>query len=443
MKYISTRNFDHRLSFSEALVNGLAADGGLYVPGHFDQIRKRDFDGRNHISQIAYELLKPFLAGDTLSDSLAEICEETFGFDVRLVGLEKMPDALAQAGAQTELLELFYGPTAAFKDIGAGFLAACMSRLNKDADKPLTVLVATSGDTGGAVAAAFHNKPNLNVVVLYPEGKVSPRQQKQLCCWDGNIRTFGVRGVFDDCQRMVKEAFADSTWREEMNLTSANSINIGRLLPQMTYYAAASLWHLRRHSTPPNFIIPSGNLGNMMACVYARECGVPIGEVVLALNENRPVAHYLETGEYRGFETVPTLANAMDVGDPSNMERLRHLWPDVATLRKKIHAIQVDDDTIRATIKAGPKNWGQVFDPHTACGIAAREQIAADARAEGTSRANWIVVSTAHPAKFDTIVEPLIGRSVEVPEQLAKLLDKSDYSSTIDATLDALKAALS
>lgn len=443
MKYISTRNPDHRLSFSEALINGLAADGGLYVPEHLGRFGAHDFDGRNHIRQIAHDLLAPFLEGDRLADSLPQICDETFGFDVKLVGLETMPPALAKAGAQTALLELFHGPTAAFKDIGAGFLAACMSRLNKGADKPLTVLVATSGDTGGAVAAAFHNKPNLNVVVLYPEGKVSPLQQKQLTCWDGNVRTFGVRGVFDDCQRMVKEAFADDAWRDAMNLTSANSINIGRLLPQMTYYAAASLWHMRRHGVAPNFIIPSGNLGNMMACVYARECGVPIGEVVLAVNENRPVTHYLETGEYRGFDTVPTLANAMDVGDPSNMERLRHLWPDVETLRKKIRAIQVDDATISATIKAGPQDWGEVFDPHTACGIAAREQLAAENEAGAQNGGHWVVVSTAHPAKFDTIVEPLIGRKVDLPAQLAQLLDKPDYSSTIDPTLDALKAALS
>jgi len=442
MKYISTRNSDHRLSFSEALIHGLAADGGLYVPEQFPQFAKHDFDGPNHIRQIANNLLAPFLQGDALEASLSQICDETFDFDVKLVGLEKMPPALAIAQAKTALLELFHGPTAAFKDIGAGFLAACMSRLNSQADTPLTVLVATSGDTGGAVAAAFHNKPNLNVVVLYPEGKVSPLQQKQLSCWDGNVRTFGVRGVFDDCQRMVKEAFADDAWRTAMNLTSANSINIGRLLPQMTYYAAASRWHLRRHGVMPNFIIPSGNLGNMMACVYARECGVPIGEVVLAVNANRPVTHFLATGEYRGFETVPTLANAMDVGDPSNMERLRHLWPDMATLRKKIRVIQVDDASIRATIKAGPSDWGQVFDPHTACAIAARAQIGAE-NTHGASPAHWVVVSTAHPAKFDTIVEPLIGRTVELPAQLAQLLDKPDYSRTIDPTLAALKSALS
>ncbi len=423
MKYLSTRNPNHLVSLSEALRDGLAPDGGLYVPQHLPQIDGEKFVGRSHIRFIAEDLLEPFFAEDPLYAELGDICQETFSFDIPLRDLER----------DTALLELFHGPTAAFKDVGAGFLASCFSRLNKDAKEPLTVMVATSGDTGGAVAAAFHGKPNVNVVVLYPKGKVSPRQEKQLTCWDGNVRTFGVRGVFDDCQRMVKEAFADSWWRDEMNLTSANSINIGRLLPQMTYYAASAVWYRRRHGVEPNFIVPSGNLGNALACLYARECGLPIGEVVLAVNENMPVVHYLETGEYKGFDTVETLANAMDVGDPSNMERMRLLWPQVDTLREKISAYQVDDETIRQKIKTGLDDWGQIWDPHTACAIAAREQI---------DSPHWIIVATAHPAKFETVVEPLIEREVTVPDQLAELLDRPDYSSEIEPSLDALKEAL-
>lgn len=439
MKYLSTRNSDMRAPISRALLDGLAPDGGLYVPAALPQIEAAELGPRSHIRQIAERLLEPFFDGDPLAEHLSAICDETFGFEVPLVELESQPEDISAAGGQTRLLELFHGPTAAFKDIGAGFLAACMSRLNAGAERPLTVLVATSGDTGGAVAAAFHKKPGLQVVVLYPEGKVSPLQEKQLTCWDENVRTFGVRGVFDDCQRMVKEAFADEAWRAEMNLSSANSINIGRLLPQMTYYAAAAMWHLSRHGAQPNFIVPSGNLGNVMACLYARACGVPIGEVVLALNANRPVVHYLNTGEYRGFETIPTLANAMDVGDPSNMERLRHHWRDVDALRAQISAVQVGDATIRQTIRDGQKNWGKIFDPHTACGIAAREELGRD---EQRAQAHWVVVATAHPAKFDTIVEPLIGRRVERPAQLERLMELPDYSQTINPTLDALKRAL-
>lgn len=439
MKYLSTRNPDRPVTLSHALIAGLADDGGLYVPEALPTIDLSRFDGKDDLPAIAAELLAPFFAGDALAAKLGEICAEAFSFDTPLVDLVAQPAQVARAGGRTSLLELFHGPTAAFKDVGASFLAACMARVEHDARNPRTVLVATSGDTGGAVAAAFHRKPGVNVVVLYPQGKVSPLQQKQLTCWDGNVRTFGVRGVFDDCQRMVKEAFADEDWRRQMNLTSANSINIGRLLPQMTYYAAAALWHQRKCGADANFIIPSGNLGNVMACLYARACGLPIGRVVLAVNANRPVVHYLTTGEYRGFSTIPTLANAMDVGDPSNMERLRHLWPDIEQLRHNIQVIQVDDDTIRDTITRGPADWQQIFDPHTTCAIAARETLAAAGNAEDA--AHWVVVSTAHPAKFDTIVEPLVGHRIPLPPQLAALMDQPDYSTEIDPTLDALKRA--
>ena len=423
MRYLSTRNPGHRVPLSEALLDGLAPDGGLYVPEELPRLGAERFEGLSHIRYIAEELLAPFFAQDSLMGSLGTICEETFSFDIPLRDLER----------DTGLLELFHGPTAAFKDVGAGFLASCLSRLNADAEEPLTVLVATSGDTGSAVAAAFHRKPNVEVIVLYPKGHVSPRQEKQLTCWGDNVHTFGVRGVFDDCQRMVKEAFADDWWREEMNLTSANSINIGRLLPQMTYYAAASHWYVRRHGVEPNFVVPSGNLGNVLACLYAREMGLPIGQVVLAVNANRPVVHFLETGDYEGFDTVSTLANAMDVGDPSNMERLLDLWPDVDTVRDKIAAYQVDDETISQTIERGLDDWGQIWDPHTACAVAAREQL---------DSPHWVVVATAHPAKFDQVVEPLIGRELTVPDALAKLLDGPDHSTEIEASVDALKEAV-
>lgn len=420
MRYLSTRNLAHRVRLSQALLDGLAPDGGLYVPERLPQVDDQRFLAMSHIRFIAEELLKPYFSGDPLAASLGDICEETFHFDLPLRDLR----------ADTSVLELFHGPTAAFKDVGAGFLASCLSRLNKGAEEPLTVLVATSGDTGGAVAAAFHGKPNVNVIILYPKGMVSPRQEKQLTCWDGNVRTFGVRGVFDDCQKMVKDAFADDWWRDEMNLTSANSINIGRLLPQMTYYAAASVWYQKRHGVRPNFVVPSGNMGNVLAGLYAREMGLPIGEMVLAVNANRPVVEFLDTGDYKGFETVSTLANAMDVGDPSNMERLLHLWPGVETVRDKISAHQVDDETIAATIKNGLDDWGEVWDPHTACAVAVREQL---------DSPHWIIISTAHPAKFDTVVEPLIEREVTVPEPLAKLLDRPDYSEEIEPSLDALR----
>ncbi len=423
MHFISTRDRNFRVELSRALLDGLAPDGGLYVPEVFPSFNVEDIPKGSGITEIARHLLEPFFEGDPLHASLEEICEETFGFEVPLVDV----------GRDTSVLELFHGPTAAFKDVGAGFLASCMSRLNKGAQRSRTVLVATSGDTGSAVAAAFHGKPNVDVVILYPKGKVSPRQEAQLTCWEGNVRTLRVRGVFDDCQRIVKEAFADEEWRNQMMLTSANSINIGRLLPQMTYYAASTLWYRERHGVSPNFVIPSGNLGNALACLYARECGVPIGDVVLAVNANQPVVHYLQSGEYKGFDTVGTLANAMDVGDPSNMERLRFLWPDVGRIREKISAHQVDDAAIEEAIREGNEKWGQVWDPHTACGVAVRERL---------ESSHWVVVATAHPAKFETVVEPLIGKEVEVPEQLAELLGGSDHAVECGPTLDEVKSAL-
>lgn len=423
MQFTSTRNESHRVALSTALEEGLAPDGGLYVPTVFPSFETGAFAGLERIEPIAETLLQPFFAGDRLAPVLEAICRETFDFPIPLRDLKD----------RTAVLELFHGPTAAFKDVGARFLASGLSRLNEGADRPVTILVATSGDTGAAVAAAFYRKPNVEVVVLYPKGRVSERQEKQLTGWDKNVLTVAVEGVFDDCQRLVKEAFQDEWWRTHRRLSSANSINLGRLLPQMTYYAAASLWYERRHGRQPGFIVPSGNLGNALACLYARECGLPIGDVVLATNENRPVTHYLETGEWRPFETEETLATAMDVGAPSNMERVRHHWPTVEALRKVIRAERVTDTEIRHQIRRGPEIWGEVWDPHTATAVEVRERLDAE------HDRDWILVATAHPAKFEQIVEPLIGETVPVPEALAAVMDRAAPAPTIAPTLDALR----
>jgi threonine synthase len=282
------------------------------------------------------------------------------------------------------------------------------------------------------VAAAFWKKPNVDVVVLYPKGKVSDRQEKQLTGWSDNVQTVAVRGVFDDCQRLVKDAFQDETWRTRKRLSSANSINIGRLLPQMTYYAMASLRHWRAHGTRPNVIVPSGNLGNGLACLYARECGLPIGEVILATNENRPVTHFLETGTYEAFDTRETLATAMDVGDPSNMERLRHHWSTPEALRDAIGAARVTDEQIEAQIRRGPDAWDTIWDPHTATAVEVRE------RRDPHDDNDWILVATAHPAKFPEVVEPLVGHTVDVPEPLAEVMARSRPVPEIAPSLDAL-----
>ncbi len=421
MRYLSTRSFDRHVPLSTALQEGLAPDGGLYVPEAFPDLGPEAFEGCTTLESVAEQLLRPFVE-DSLSENLSALCEATFGF----------PVPLREVGRRTSVLELFHGPTAAFKDVGARFLADSLARLNKDAEQPLTILVATSGDTGAAVAAAFWRKPNVEVVVLYPKGKVSKRQEKQLTGWSDNVQTVAVRGAFDDCQRLVKAAFQDEEWQARKRLSSANSINIGRLLPQMTYYAMAGLQHWRTHGTRPNVIVPSGNLGNGLACLYARECGLPIGEILFATNENRPVTHYLETGEYRAFETEETLASAMDVGDPSNMERLRHHWPSAEELREELTAEQVTDEQIEQQIRRGPDAWGEVWDPHTATAVAVRERLDPEDEHE------WILVATAHPAKFPEIVEPLVGREIEVPSSLKEVMARSTPAPEIDPSLDAL-----
>ena len=333
------------------------------------------------------------------------------------------------------MLELFHGPTCAFKDFGARFMAAAVARAHRAADRKATILVATSGDTGGAVAAAFHRRPSIDVVLLYPKGLVSPRQAQQLACWGDNVRTFAVRGTFDDCQRVVKEAFRDPALSSAFALSSANSINVGRLLPQMVYYAAASLEVWRREGRLAGFIVPSGNLGNVTAGVWAREAGLPIGDFVLATNENRAVTEFLDGGDWRPRPSVTTLASAMDVGNPSNMERLRALFPD--RLGAKVSAQLVTDDQIRATIHEDAETLGYVWDPHGATAAHVYHHFPAD-RLDRP----WVLVETAHPAKFNEIVEPLVGHEIPVPPALARLLSLPRQEEDMEPSLDALQTKM-
>jgi threonine synthase len=420
MRYVSTRGSRQQATLSEAVERGLAADGGLYVPVEFPSLYLSDFGTAAGLVDVGQILLAPFCEEDPLGEALDEVCRDALALDAPL---RRIDDGI-------EVLELFHGPTAAFKDFGARFLAAALSRVAETRDQPLTVLVATSGDTGGAVAAAFHGRPGVEVVVLYPEGRVSPRQEKQLTCWGGNVRALAVHGDFDDCQRLVKEAFADPQLRS-LRLTSANSINVGRLLPQMVYYADAALAHLREYGEAPGFIIPTGNLGNAVACLWAQQVGLPIREVVLATNANEAISRYVATGEWEPQPTVPTLATAMDVGNPSNFERLERLCGGWSQVRRRVRAFRVDDDQIREQIRTGEERWGQVWDPHTATGLAALDRL---------EPRDWIVVATAHPAKFEGTVEPLVGHAVEPPAALAALLEREGESVRIEPTLEALRA---
>ncbi|HEX8757364.1 MAG TPA: threonine synthase [Steroidobacteraceae bacterium] len=430
MRFKSTRDEQLTAGFGEALAQGLAPDGGLFVPMEWPHVGAGALTARESLDTIGAKLLAPFAAGDPLAPSLPEITSEAFDFPAPVVALG--------ASGRLAVLELFHGPTAAFKDFGARFLAACLSRLRGAPARPLTILVATSGDTGGAVAAAFHGRPGIEVAVLFPKGLVSPTQERQLTCWGGNVRSFAVRGTFDDCQRLVKQAFLDRGLREERSLSSANSINLGRLLPQTVYYAAASLAVFRRYGERASFVVPSGNLGNAVACIWARRLGLPIAEVVLAHNANRTVTDFLETGEWRPRASIATLASAMDVGNPSNMERLRALYPDLSELRSAVSACTVDDEAIRARIRTGYQELGQIWCPHTATAAEAYSRLPAQRRDSG----RWLLVSTAHPAKFREIVEPLIGREVPVPQSLARLFARPSQCTEIDADLASLQGAL-
>jgi threonine synthase len=427
VKFVSTRGSTPPTAIDDALIAGLAPDGGLYVPERIPVFDHASTPSTS-LADTATHVLAPYFADSQLRDALPALCARAYNFDAPL---------LAMRGAGDSVLELFHGPTAAFKDYAARFLAEALAGLRTDAAPTTTILVATSGDTGAAVAGAFHRRPGFEVVILYPHGRVSPRQAHGLECWGDNVRTFRIDGSFDDCQRMAKTALSDRDLRERMALTSANSISLGRLLPQVAYYAHTALRFHLQHGEPLNLIVPTGNLGNAAAALLAKRMGLPIGDIVLATNANDVLPRYFAGGDYAPEATKATLANAMDVGAPSNFERLRHWHGDDAALRAAISAHAVNDATIRATIAAAPERHGIVPCPHTACGLHVLETL----RAQGDTRP-WTVVATAHPAKFDSIVEPLVGHAVEVPPALAACLSRPAHGEALAADDAALRARL-
>ena len=429
MHYTSTRQHAPAASLGEAITAGLAPDGGLYVPDAMPRVDPRTLPVDATLAELAVPLLAPFFEGDPLQEALPAIAAEALDFEAPVRALP---------WADADLLELFHGPTAAFKDFGARFLAVCLRHLRKPTDPPLTILVATSGDTGAAVAAAFHGVPGFRVCILYPEGRVSPRQAHQLGCFGDNVRTLRVAGSFDQCQQMVKQALGDTELQAQVPMSSANSISLGRLLPQMTYYAQTALRHQREHGQPANFIIPTGNLGNALACTWVRALGLPVGRIHLAANANATLPEFFAGDDYRPREGIATLANAMDIGTPSNFERLRWLYRnDDAALREAFSAGSTDDETIRKTVTAIARDHGLVICPHTATAMHELERLRA---AGDTTR--WTLAATAHPAKFDSVVEPLVGRHVPVPPALNALLQKPSHADPMPAQSAALRHAL-
>jgi threonine synthase len=425
MNFVSTRGKAPAVGFSQALLQGLAPDGGLYVPTQWPAFHGT---AAQSLPALAQELIGSFAVGDALASAVPAITADAFSFPAPLKALTR--------GGNLSVLELFHGPTAAFKDFGARFLGATLAQIPRSGSRVLRILVATSGDTGGAVAAAFHRRAGMEVVVLFPKGLVSPAQQQQLTCWGDNVTSLAVRGSFDDCQRLVKEAFMDPAARARVDMSSANSINLGRLLPQAVYYAASSLAIQQQTGMKASYIIPSGNLGNAAACIWAKRLGLPIDQIVLAHNANVTVPEYLATGVLRTRPSVPTLASAMDVGNPSNLERLSFLFPDAATLGAQVRAVSVSDDAIRARIRADYASYGEVWCPHTATAA----EVYANLPKAQQSAAQWVLVATAHPAKFREVVEPLVG-TVPVPANLQSLYERPSVFSEIDPTLSDLARA--
>ncbi|MFO1465128.1 MAG: threonine synthase [Steroidobacteraceae bacterium] len=429
LEFLSTRGGGPAVALSEAIEQGLAADGGLFMPTSLPLVDHGRPCDPARLPSVARVALAGFFEQDRLAAHLPAIADAA-------LDLPAPTTAVKDAGGKLFVLELFHGPTAAFKDFGARFLAECLQRLQPAGAPPTTILVATSGDTGGAVAAAFHRRSWARVVVLFPRNLVSARQEQQLTCWGDNVIALRVAGSFDDCQRMVKEAFVDPALRRH-RFSSANSINVGRLLPQLVYYAASSLQVFRQCGEKPNYIVPSGNLGNVSAAIWARLLGYPVGRLVLAHNANRTVPDYLDSGHWQPRKSVPTLASAMDVGNPSNMERLRHQFPTVAELRAQVSADWVDDATIRARISTDFRKFRRIWCPHTATAAEVYQRLPARDRAQP-----WVLAATAHPAKFNDVVEPLIGQQVPVPPSLARLLDLPAQCVDVDPTLSSLAAAL-
>jgi threonine synthase len=420
MRYFSTRGEAPAIGLSEAIRNGAAPDGGLYLP---EAIPASAPGPALPLPDFAAAMLAPFFAGDPLAEALPEICAEAFDFPLPVV----TPDP---ARPEMRALELFHGPTGAFKDFGARFLTACFDRLGD----PLTILVATSGDTGGAVGCAAEGRAKLRALILYPKGRVSPFQALQLGCWAAPVQALQVDGNFDDCQRLVKAAFADPNLSARHQLTSANSINVGRLLPQMAYLGwAASRVHAET-GVKPGLVVPTGNLGQGFAAVYARAMGLPIGPIRFVTNANRTLGDWAASGVYEPRPVVATIANAMDVGAPSNFERLSALGYQLGMFTVE----RAEDDEIRARIVADHQASGYVWCPHSAAAAEAYARLDAKARAERT----WLLCATAHPYKFAEVVEPLIGERLEPPPALAAILGRTAHVLRVPPASEALAGIL-
>jgi threonine synthase len=429
MKYYSLNKQSPKVSFKEATVKGQAPDKGLYFPETLPRLSQQwisAIDGKSN-EEIALDVISPYVGDEIPADELRRIVKETIDFAIPLVPVT----------SNISSLELFHGPTLAFKDIGARFMSRCLGYFAKERSEKVTVLVATSGDTGGAVANGFYGVEGVDVVILYPSGKVSSVQEKQLTTLGKNIRALEVNGSFDDCQQMVKQAFADTELTQQKFLTSANSINVARWLPQQFYYFFAyKQWKEKQH--PPVISVPSGNFGNICAGMLAHITGLPVQHFIAACNANNVVPRFLENGNYEIRTAVPTLSNAMDVGNPSNFVRVLELFHNnFIDLKKILSGHTVTDEQTKATLKQVKKETGYLLDPHGAVAYLALQQYLHQHPDE-----NGLFLETAHPVKFYDVVEPVINEKVPVPDAIQQILPLTKHSVQIDAEYNLLKEFL-
>jgi threonine synthase len=433
MKFVSTRNpHGEPVSFGEAMFRGLAPDGGLYQPAD-------EPDLRSLIRSFGADMSFVDLAGAVVQGLFPETYDAASARDLALRAFPFSP-ALKRLEPGVVLLELFHGPSCAFKDFGASFLAAAMEDDLKSRGDRAIILTATSGDTGSAVAQAFHGRDNIDVVILYPSGRVSPLQEQQLTTLGDNVVALEVEGSFDDCQRMVKAAFADPELDDRLNLTSANSINVGRLIPQSFYYMYAFAQLKEQEEDEIVFAVPSGNFGNLTAGVYAWRWGMPVSEFVAATNANDVVPEYLKTGVYAPRPSIRTLANAMDVGDPSNFERLEAVFADgMMDINSLMSGVPVSDQLIGDTMRSVWQEDGELVCPHTATGVYAARQRRDSDRGSNTT---VVTLATAHAAKFIEVSRETVGVEPEIPERLARFLSRAKQAVRVSPDLDALRNEL-
>lgn len=463
MIYTDTRDSNVKVDFKTAVMGGMnPATGGLYIPTSFPKLDKSflNKDPSPSFRDIAFNMAKPYVENEIPDEDLAAIIQDAYPFTPKVVPLDSI----------SYVLELFHGPTCAFKDFGARFMARTMSYFNRSESTPLHILVATSGDTGSAVGSAFHNVPGLDVTILYPDGKISKIQEKQLSTFTGNVRALKVKGTFDDCQKLVKTAFTDNELRGKLRLSSANSINISRLLPQSFYYMYASLIVRNRcamdnkiHDPAIIMVVPSGNFGNLTSGLIAREMGAPIEGFVAATNSNRTIPDWIATGDYNARPSVETFANAMDVGAPSNYERIKAMY-SLDEVRQLFGSYWLNNEGIVDAIKECNDKTGYIIDPHGAIGYKAWEDIkngAMESLINGTKndfnnpgltpnvpvwankvldkKATGIILETASPAKFGSTVTDAIGREPPMPSRLEEVMRLPDNAIPMDNDYNMFK----